>query len=230
MLLPWSKPPSEITCPRCGAKVLVRRNKNSQFQPKPYCTVCGWNVERARRSLLTQVRQFAVAAALFAAYAWAISGKPWFVLIAAAWVLGFMGFPIIAQLRRLPASLPTAPPPQPLAGFADLGTVTLDFMAPRLNIIVEAMIILAMTAAILFLPREFDPARRRFPGARHEGFLVVLTIAFAAYQLIVHAIEFSRLFRAVWLEQRLANHAMTGKGRISDSNSGIVTAIPQVAG
>ena len=223
MLLPWSKPPSEITCPKCGAKVPVRRNKNSQFQPKPYCDVCGWNVERSRRNLFAQIRQFAVTAVLFAAYAWAISGKSWFMLVAAAWMLGFMGFPIIAQLRRLPASIPTPPPSQPPTGFADLGTVTLEVVAPRLNIIVEALIIVAVTAAILFLPRELNPAHRRLPAARHERLFVILTIAFAAYQLVVHGIQFLRLVRAVWLEQHLAKRALAGKGRISESNSGTIT-------
>ena len=222
MPLPWSKPPSEITCPKCGAKVPVRRNKNSHFQPKPYCDVCGWNVERARKNLFAQIRQFAITAALFAAYTWAITGEVWIMLLMAVWVAGFMGFPIIRQFRRIPASRP-APPPQPLTGFADLNTVTLEVVVPRLNIIVEALITVAATAAIFFLGRELNPAHRKFPGARHQLLLIALTIVFAAYQLIAHGTRLLRLIRAVWLERHVANHAVKANGRINESSSGTIT-------
>jgi hypothetical protein len=86
MLLPWSKPPREITCPNCGAKVPVRRDKNSQFQPRPYCDACGWNVKRARRHFLAQIRQVMVTGALFAAYTWAVTDARWTMLVIAGWV------------------------------------------------------------------------------------------------------------------------------------------------
>ena len=156
----WTKPAREIICPVCGANVLVRWDKNSQHQPKPYCDSCGWNVTRARKHFLAQVRRIIIMAALFAVCAWAVTDIKWTMLFIGGWMLIVMGVPIITHFRRLPPSRP-APSLQPLAGIADLGTVTLDTVTPRLNIILEALIVVASAIAILFLPRELDPARRR---------------------------------------------------------------------
>ncbi len=222
MWLLWAKPPSEISCPVCGATVRVRWNKNSAYQPKPYCDSCGWNVIRARKHLLAQVRQSVIIAALFAAYAWAFTDIKWIMLLFGAWMLIVMGAPIITHFRRLPPST-TAPPLQPLAGTADLRTVTLETVTPRLNIILEALIVVVSAVAILFLPKEFDPAHRRLPAARHEFLLVILTMVFAAYQLGVHGILFFRLVSSIWLERSLARRAMSGKGRVIErSDSGTI--------
>jgi uncharacterized protein (DUF983 family) len=166
MWLLWPKPPHEIICPVCGAKVLVRWDKNSQYQPKPYCDSCGWNVTRARKHFLAQVRQIVIMAALFAVCAWAVTDIKWAMFFIGGWMLIVMGVPILMHFRRLPPSRP-APSLQPLAGIADLGTVTLDTVTPRPNIILEALIVVASAIAILFLPRELDPARRRLPLVRH---------------------------------------------------------------
>src|ERR1700730_5215366 len=132
MSLPWFKPPDTITCPVCGAKVRVRWDKNSQFQPKPFCDSCGWNVAQARRHFLAYVRQIVIYAPLVAIFAWAVTGIKWGALLMAGWMLVVMAIPIITNLRRLPPSSP-APPLPPLAGIADVRTVTLDAMRPRLN-------------------------------------------------------------------------------------------------
>lgn len=217
----WSKPPEKITCPVCGAKVSVRWDKNSQFQPKPFCDSCGWNVIQARRHFLTYVRQIAIIAPLVAVFGWAVTGIKWSGPLMAGWMLIVMAIPIIANLRRLPPSRP-APPLPPLAGIADLGTVTLDTMTPRLKVILEGLIVVASGIAIVFLPKELDPTRRRLPGVRHELLFVALTTIFVAYQLGVHAMVFFRLVRSIWLERHLAKRAMTGKGRIIESNSGTI--------
>jgi hypothetical protein len=143
------------------------------------------------------------------------------MLFVGGWMLIVMGVPILMHLRRLPPSRP-APSLQPLAGIADLGTVKLDTVTPRLNIILEALIVVASAIAILFLPRELDPARRRLPLVRHELLFVVFTTAFAAYQFGIHGILFFRLVRSLWLERHLAKRAMTGKGRIIQSSSGTI--------
>jgi predicted RNA-binding Zn-ribbon protein involved in translation (DUF1610 family) len=216
------KPPLEISCPVCGAKVIVHWNKNSQYQPKPYCASCGWNVARARRHFVAQVGQIVIMAALFAAYAWAITGMRWVMLFLGGWMFIVMGAPIITQFRRLPPSRP-APPLQPLAGIADLVPVTLETVTPRLNIVLEALIVVASAIAILLLPREFDPAKRRLPPVRDESLLVILTMLFVAYQLGVHGVMFFRLVRSVWLERHLAKRAMSGKGRVTRrSDSGTI--------
>ena len=220
MLLPWSKPPREITCPVCGAKVPVRQDKNRQFQPKPYCDSCGWNVIRARRQLLAEIRQNVMTAALVAVYAWAVTGMKWSIALIGGSMLIVMGFPIIKQLRRLPPSRPAPPQPAPLAGIVDFRDVALDTIRPRLNIILEALIVLVSVVAILFLPRELNPAQRRLPKVPHELLFVVLTIVFAVYQLGSHGVLFFRLVRSIWLERHLAKRAMTAKGRIIESNSG----------
>jgi len=109
-----------------------------------------------------------------------------------------------------------------LAGIADVGTATLDAMTPRLKVIFEGLIVAASGIAIVFMPRELDPARRRLPGVRHELLFVALMTTFVAYQLGVHAIVFFRLVRSIWLERHLAKRAMTGTGRIIESNSGTI--------
>jgi len=221
MLLPWSKPPREITCPVCGAKVQVHRDKNRQFQPKPYCNNCGWNVARARKRLLALILQNVLIAVLAAVYGWVMTGTWWIMPFFAGWMLIVMGVPIITHLRRLPQSRPT-PPLQPLEGIADLGNATLDATTPRLNIILEGLIVVALTIAILFVSRELDPTQRRWPGVRHELLFVIFTTIFAAYQIAVHGIQFFRLVRSIWLEHHLAKRALMGKGRIIESDSGTV--------
>lgn len=213
MWLLGAKPPREICCPVCGAKVAVLWNKSNQYQPKPYCDSCGWNVTRARKHFLSQVWQTVMASTLVAALAWAATDRKLVVLFFGGWMLIVMGAPIIMQLRRLPPSRP-ARPAQPLAGIADLGTVTLDTVTPRLNVVLEGLIVLASALAILFLPRELDPAHRRLPMVRHQSLLVAFTMLFIAYQLGVHGILFFRLVRSVWLERHLAKRAMSGKGRV----------------
>lgn len=133
----------------------------------------------------------------------------------AGWMLIVMGAPIVTNLRRLPAS-------RPAAGVADVGAVTLDVVRPRLNIIFGALIAGASAISILFLPRELDPARRRLPAVRHELLLVILTTVFAACLIGVHGVLFFRLVRSTWLERHLTKRAMTGKGRIIESNSGTI--------
>jgi hypothetical protein len=221
MSLPWSKPPDTITCPVCRTKVRVRWNKNSQFQLKPFCDSCGWNVTRARRHFLAYLWQIVMYAPLVAVFAWAMSGIMWVALLMAGWMLIIMATPIITNLRRLPPSRP-APPLPPLAGIADVDTVTLEVMRPRLNVILEGLVVIASGIAIVFLPRELDPARRRLPGVRHELLLVALSTVFAAYQLGLHGAMFFRLVRSLWLERHLAKRAMTGKGRIVESKSGTI--------
>jgi hypothetical protein len=125
-----------------------------------------------------------------------------------------MGRPIIKGLRRLPPPRSVAPI-QPLAGVADLRPVTLDTVAPRLNIVFEGLIVVASAIAILFLPRELDPV----PLARHELVLVILMMMFVAYHLSAHGIQFFRLIRSIWLERHLAKRALVGKGRIIESDS-----------
>lgn len=221
MWLLWPKPPHEIICPVCGAKVLVRWDKNSQYQPKPYCDSCGWNVTRARKHFLAQVRQIVIMAALFAVCAWAVTDIKWAIFFIGGSMLIVMGVPILMHFRRLPPSRP-APSLQPLAGITDLGTVTLDTVTPRPNIILEALIVVASAIAILFLPRELDPARRRLPLVRHELLFVIFTTVLAAYQLGIHGTLFFRLVRSIWLERHLAKRAMTGRGRIIQSSSGTI--------
>jgi len=221
MYLPWSKPPREITCPVCGANVPVPRDKNSQFHPKPFCGACGWNITRARRDCLASLRQLVIIAALFAVYIWAMTGNRWMILLMLGWILIAMGGPVIRRFQRLPPSRPT-PPLQALTGIADVGTVALEAVTPRLNLILEGLIIVVMGVAIVFLPREFDPAQRRLPGVRHQLLFVILTTMFVTYQLCVHGILFVRLARSIWLERHLAKRAMTGKGRIIASNSGTI--------
>ena len=213
MWMLWAKPPREISCPVCGAKALVRWNKNSQYQPKPYCDSCGWNITRARKHFLAQVRQIVIVAALFATCAWAVTDLKLFGLFLGGGILIVIGAPIIMQFRRLPPSR-TAPPLQALAGIAELGTVTLDTVTPRLNIVLEGLIVVASAIAILFLPRELDPAQRRLPVVRHQSLLLMLTLLFAAYQFSVHGILLFRLVRSIWLERHLAKRAMSGKGRV----------------
>jgi len=221
MSLLWSKPPDTITCPVCGAKVRVRWDKNSQFQPKPFCDSCGWNVTRARRHFIAYLRQIVMYAPLVAIFAWAVTGIKWGAFLVAGWMLIVMAIPIITNLRRLPPSRP-APPLPPLAGIADVGTITLDAMRPRLNVILEGLVVVGSGIAIVFLPRELDPARRRLPGVRHELLFVAFTTMFVAYQLGLHGTMFFRLVRSLWLERHLAKRAMTGKGRIVESNSGTI--------
>ena len=220
-LPPWFKPPSEITCPICGAKVQIRRQKNSQFLLKPCCTNCGWNVTRARRDFLNQIRQIVLIATFVGVYFWAVSGARFVALFAAGWMLIGMGSSLVTQVRSLPRSQ-AAPIVPPLAGIADVGTVTLKTVRPRWNIAFDALIVVASVIAILLLPRELDPARRRLPGIRHELVFVILTAIFAAYQLGAHGIVVFRLVRSIWLEQHLARRAMTARGRITGSNSGII--------
>lgn len=219
MLLPWSKPPHEITCPVCGAKVPIRQDKNRQLQPKPYCDSCGWNVLRARKQLVIQIWQNVILAALLACYGWAVTGMSWSIAFFGGWVLIVMGFPILRHLRRLPPSRPAAPVP-PLAGIADFRGAALETITPRLNIIFEGLIVVVSAIAILFVPRELNPAQRRLPKASHEPLFVILTIGFAAYQLGIHGVLFFRLLRQIWLERHLANRAMMAKGRIIESSSG----------
>jgi predicted RNA-binding Zn-ribbon protein involved in translation (DUF1610 family) len=222
MLLPWSKPPAEITCPVCGVKVPVRRGKSGQFQPKPYCESCGWNVERARRHLLAQVRQNVTLAILLAIYAWVVTGMKWSIPFIGGWVLIFMGLPVITNFRRLPPSRST-PRLEPLVGIADFHTVRLNIMAPRLSIIIEGLIVMVSASAILFLPRELDPGRHTFPKMSHPLLFVILTTTFATYQLGIHGVLFIRLVRSIWLERHLAKRSMMVTGRITDSNSGRIS-------
>ena len=74
--------------------------------------------------------------------------------------------------------------------------------------------------AILFLPRELNPARRALPKLPHELLFVILTTMFAAYQLSIHAVLLLRLVHSIRLERHLAKRAMIVKGRIVDSKSG----------
>jgi hypothetical protein len=201
--------------------VPVRWEKNKQFQPKPCCHSCGWNVARARKHSLHQIAQIVVMAGLIALYAWAVTDMRWSMPLVAGWMLIVIGLPIVTRLRRLPSSRP-APPLQPLASIANFNTAKLDTVAPRLNIILEGLIVVASSIAILFLPTELNPARRRLPGVRHELLFVMLTTIFVAYQLGVHGIQFFRLVSSIWLERHLAKRAMTGKGRIIDSSSGTI--------
>jgi uncharacterized protein (DUF983 family) len=219
MLFPWSKPPGAITCPVCGAKVSVRWDKNRYLQPKPHCGICGWNVGRARTQLLAQVRQTITIAGLFAVYAWAITGMKWSIPFAFGWVVIFMAFPIIRQLRRLPPTRPVRRL-EPLEGIADLRTITLDTTTPRLGIIIEGLIVIVSALAILFLPRELNPARPAVPKLPHQLLFAMLTTAFAAYQFVIHGVLFFLLVRSIWLERHLAKRAMTMRGRITDSTSG----------
>jgi hypothetical protein len=147
----WPKPPGEITCPICGAKVTVRWDKNSQFQSKPYCDSCGWNVIRARTHLFAYLRQIVLIASLAAFFVWAVTGTNWAGPLVAGWMLIVMAIPIIKNLRRLP-SLRPVPSPPPLAGISDVGTVTLDVTTPRLKVILEGLIVVASGIAIVFLP------------------------------------------------------------------------------
>ncbi len=222
MPLLWSKPPSEITCPKCGANVPVRRNKNSSFQPKPYCTACGWNVERARGHLIASLKQFVLVAAFFAAYMWTVSDQMWIALAFGTLMLLGMGGAILTELRRLPAPQPTPPLSQPLTIPGDLRNVSLQFTIPRLNIVANLLIVLAATAMIFFIPRELNPAHRRLPTARHELLFVLLTVVLAAYQIVGHGIEIYRLIRAIWVEQHLAAGALMASGRITHWESGAV--------
>jgi hypothetical protein len=219
MLFPWSKLPREITCPICGAKVCVRQNKNSQFQPKPYCNSCGWNVGRAHRQLSAQLLQTVAIGALFAVYAWVIIGTKWGMLVACGLAVMVMGFPLVTRLRHLPPSRPT-PSLQPTAGIVDFRTVTLDTMTPRLNIIVEGLIVVIAALAMLFLARELNSARYTLPKMTHQLLFVVLTTIFAAYLFVIHAVLFFRLMRSIWLERHLSKGAVTVRGRVIDSNSG----------
>ncbi|MBV9147515.1 MAG: hypothetical protein JO065_16495 [Acidobacteria bacterium] len=221
MLLPWSKPPAEITCPICGARLQVPRDKNNQFLLKPHCDSCGWNVARARRQLLRQIGQNVAFAAIFALYAWAITDTKWSTPFVGGWVLMAMGYPIFSQLRRLPRDRP-APRLEALSGIADFRAVTLETTRPRLNLLVEGAIVVGSAAAILFLPRELNPARRAFPKVPHELLFVILTTLFAAYQLTIHAVLFVRLIRSIRLENHLAKRAMMVKGRVTESNSGLI--------
>jgi hypothetical protein len=170
---------------------------------------------------LAYVRQVAMAAPLIAVFGWAVTGIKWGALLIGGWMLMVMAIPIITNIRRIPQSRP-APPLPPLAGIADVGTVTLDTMTPRLKVILEGLIVVASGIAMVFLPRELAPGRRRLPGARHELVLVALTTMFIAYQFGIHAMVFFRLVRSIWLERHLAKRAMTGKGRIIESNSGAI--------
>jgi hypothetical protein len=222
MWLPWSKPPLEIICPACGAKVPILRDKSRQFAPKPYCGNCGWNVLRARRHLLVQVGRTLIAATLMSAYAWAVTGMKAGMFLVGGWILIVMVLPIIERLRHLPPSRPTPPYP-PLGGITDLSTVTLEAAAPRLNILIEGLIVLASAIVILLLPRELDPLQRRFPGIKHEVVFVVLMTSFISYELVAHGMEFLRLVRSIWLENHLAKRAMTVKGRITASDSGKIS-------
>ena len=222
MLSLWPKAPSEITCPRCGAKVSIPSSKRNGPQSKPYCAVCGWNVERARTFLSAQLKQSVIIAALFAAYVWALTGEAWMVLLTAVWMLVVIGIPIVSRLRGLPPTRP-APVLEPLTGFAHLENADLEGITPRLDVAVEALIILVATAAIVFFPSELNRHRQVLPQARHDLLLVVITIGFIAYQLVGHAVAFYRLLRALWMEQQLAGRAMRGIGRIIDSSSGMIT-------
>ena len=88
--------------------------------------------------------------------------------LVAGWILIVVGLPIASRLHRLPSSR-AAPPHQPLATIADLDTTKLEAMAPRLNLMLEGLIVVAFVAAILFLPTELNPARRRLPGVRQRA-------------------------------------------------------------
>lgn len=221
MRLPWSKPPREIICPVCGAKVSVDWNKSYQFELKPYCDHCGWNVKRARRHFLVEIGQFVISATLMAVMAWAVTGLRWGAVVVCGGALIFMGAPIIERFRHLPRSR-SVPPLQPLAGIADASGATLDAVTPRPHIIIEGLIVVASAAAILFLPRELDPGLRRLPGVSHQLLVVLLVTVFAVYQLGWHSIEFFRLVRSIWLERHLAQRSMMGKGRVIESKSGTI--------
>lgn len=160
-------------------------------------------------------------AAIAAVFAWAVTGVNWTGYLVAGWMLIVMAIPIIKNLRRLPPLRP-APSAPSLAAIADVGTVTLDAMTPRQKVILEGLIVVASGIAIVFLPRELDPARRRLPQARHEVLFVALITIFVAYQLALHGIVFFRLLRAIWLERHLAKRGMTGKGRVIESKSGAI--------
>jgi hypothetical protein len=219
MWLPWFKPPREIICPICGARVLVDWDKSHQFEPKPYCDHCGWNVKRARRHFLVEIGQFVISATLMAVMAWAVTGMRWGVVMVCGWVLVFMGAPIIKRFCHLPPSR-SVPPLQPLAGIAYVSRATLEAVTPRLRIIIEGLIVVLSAAAIVFLPRDLDPGLRRFPGIRHQLLFVILVTVFAAYQLGWHSIELFRLVRSIGLERHLAQRAMIGEGRVIESKSG----------
>lgn len=220
MLFTWSKLPTAVICPVCGAKVPVRRDRNSQLQPKPYCDTCGWNVGPAGKQLFTQLGSVVAIATLFILYAWAWTGIKGIALFAGGWGLLFMGFPILGRLRRLPRSRPMLPLKPLSSGIADFRTVTFDAMRPRLNIALEGLIVTISAVAIIFLSRELVPDRRLLPKPAHERLFVVLLMGFAAYEFGSHALAFFRLLRSIRLERHLANGAMVAGGRILDSNSG----------
>src|SRR5215472_3023316 len=100
MPLPWFKSPREITCPICGAQVPVQWARNNQFQPKPYCNSCAWNVARARTDLQWQVGQIVLLSALMALYVWAMTGLKWSIPLFAGAILIYMGSPILTRLLR----------------------------------------------------------------------------------------------------------------------------------
>jgi hypothetical protein len=174
---------------------------------KPYCDRCGWNVARARRHCLNQLQYVVVSAAVMAVFAWAVIDMNWSVPLIVGWVLVLMALPIVKGLRRLPPPR-TVPPLPSLSGIADLSPVTLDVVTPRLNIIFEGLIVVAATVAMLFLPRELDPAQRKLPLIRHELLLVTLVTMFVVYQFIAHGMELFRLVRSIWLERHLAKRAL----------------------
>ncbi len=143
------------------------------------------------------------------------------MFLVGGWILIVMVLPIIERLRHLPPSRPTPNVP-PLEGITDLSNVILDTARPRLNIVIEGLIVVALAVAILFLPRELDPRQQRFPSVKHEMVFLVLTTIFIAYQLVAHGIEFLRLGRSRWLENHLAKRALAAQGRITASDSGTV--------
>jgi hypothetical protein len=106
---------------------------------------------------------------------------------------------------------------------AYVDTVRLETVRPRLNVILQGLAVVGSGIAILFLPRELDPARRRLPVVRHELLFVVLTTSFLVYEIAVHGFLFVRLVRSFWLEHHLVKRAMSGRGRITEvSDTGTI--------
>jgi hypothetical protein len=136
-------------------------------------------------------------------------------------VLIVLAIPFISNPRRIPPDRPSPPLP-PLAAIADVNTVMLDSATPRLRVIMEGFVAVAAAAALVSLPRELDPTLRRLPVGRHAFLLFALTTIFLLYQLGFHGTLFVRLVRAISLERHLAKRSMTGRGRVTQSESGSI--------